>query len=583
MMHPPSRRSNAPAKTIGFLVDWIDGAYQNQILDGARDAARDHRIQLLCFAGGMLNSELRGGARRNSIYDLVGPETVDGLILMSGTIGNRIGDAALVAYAERFGALPRVSIAVELPGMASIVVDNRTGIDSAITHLIKTHDCRRIAFVRGPEQNLEAELRYDVYRSALLAHGLAFDPKLVTSGDFLIESGRQAVEELYGTRGLLPDAIVTANDQMAVGVLEALTARKVSVPNDVAVVGFDDIEEARFTSPPLTTVRQPLYEQGREAVRLLLGQVYGGPRGEHVTLHTELVVRRSCRCFAEQSRISLPALPKRASFEAALVERRQLVLADLARAARGGLGVLGSGWEARLISALTRDLQGATQTAFPLAVEEALLKLLGQRTDFNLFHDVLSALRRHLLACLEADPGRRALAEDLFQHARTLVGQISERAQAQQKLASIRRSGALAGAGGALLSSFQMRDLSTAIAQHLPDLGIRSCFLVLNAEHPGAAPDLAVAYTEGAPFGDFAGARARRNDLPRWLLDAGIANAFYVGPLFSEQQVLGYALLDLGSCEGAVYEALREFLNAAVRGIALHTRSRQTDAPPPPE
>ncbi|MES1172690.1 MAG: hypothetical protein ABUL62_00075 [Myxococcales bacterium] len=66
MMHPPSRRSNAPAKTIGFLVDWIDGAYQNQILDGARDAARDHRIQLLCFAGGMLNSELRGGARRTS-------------------------------------------------------------------------------------------------------------------------------------------------------------------------------------------------------------------------------------------------------------------------------------------------------------------------------------------------------------------------------------------------------------------------------------------------------------------------------------------------------------------------------------
>jgi hypothetical protein len=208
--------------------------------------------------------------------------------------------------------------------------------------------------------------------------------------------------------------------------------------------------------------------------------------------------------------------------------------------------------------------------------------LLEQRADFNLFHDMLSALRRHLLACLEADPERRARAEDLFQQARTLVGQVSERAQAQQKLATTRWSGALAHTGAALLSSQDLTQLEAAVAQHFPSLGVRSCFISLYAEHPSAPNQLALAYTAGTAFQSRDAAAARRVDLPRWLLDSGASGAFYVATLFSEERVLGYALLDLGAREGIVYEALREFLNAAIRSIALNARSRQTDAPPPP-
>jgi DNA-binding LacI/PurR family transcriptional regulator len=578
-MHQASRAFSSPSKTIGFLVDWLDGAYQSQILEGARDAARDRRVHLLCFAGGMLGNELRGGARRNATFDLACPENVDGVILMSGSIGNKIGAENLLAYSERFRDLPRVSIAVELPGMASIVVDNRTGIESAITHLIRSHACRQLAFVRGPAANPEAELRYEVYRSVLSAHDLLLDEGLVVTGNFLTESGKSAIFELFRERGKRPDAIVCANDQMAIGALEALAELRVRVPEDVAVVGFDDIEEARFTSPPLTTVRQPLYEQGREAVRLLLAEVYGGPRGERVTLHTEFVARRSCRCFAEDSRLALGSFPKRASFEAALIERRQLLLADLARAARGGFGLLGAGWESRLIAALTADLRGESSAAFSGCVEDALLKLLEHRADFNLFHDVLSALRRHLLGCLEADPERRARAEDIFQSARRLVGQVSERAQAQQKLVMSRWSGALAHAGAALLSSFEPKHLAAAVAEHFPALGIRSCFLALNAGRSDEPGTLAVSYAE-PPFTDLEGARRRRLDLPRWLLDGGAADSFYVATVFSDERVLGYVLLDLGTREGVVYEALREFLGAALRGAALNERARITLAPP---
>jgi DNA-binding LacI/PurR family transcriptional regulator len=569
-MHRASRGFSSPAKTIGFLVDWLDGAYQSQILEGARDAARQRGAHLLCFAGGSLGSEGRGGARRNAGFDWVRPENVDGIILLSGTIGNQLGPEGLLEYCERFHALPCVSVAVQLPGMASVVVDNRTGIESAIVHLIRTHDCRQIAFVRGPDANPEAELRYAVYRSVLAAHGLVFDESLVASGDFLTASGKAAALELFGSRGKRPDAIVTANDQMALGVLDALAELQLKVPEQVAVVGFDDIDEARFTSPPLTTVRQPLYEQGREAVRLVLAEIYGGTPGEQVTLHTEFVARRSCRCFAEEARLAVGSFPKRSSFEAALVERRQIVLADLARAARGAFSVLGPSWEAKLISALSSDLRGDSRDSFAHSVEESLHKVLEQRGDFNLFHDVLSTLRRHLLSCLEADVERRALAEDLFQNARTLIGQASERAQAQQRLVMSRWSGALAHTGAALLSCLDLEQIEHTVSEHLPELGIDSCFLALTGPGGAESGTLAVAFAR-PPFQDFDAARRRRLDLPRWLLDAGVSSALYVSTVFSDERVLGYVLLDLGARDGVVYEALRAFLSAALCAAELRS------------
>lgn len=569
-MHRASRGFSSSAKTIGFLVDWLDGAYQSQILEGARDAARQRGAHLLCFAGGLLGSDWRGGARRNASFDWVRPENVDGIILLSGTIGNQLGPDALLEYCDRFRALPRVSVAVQLPGMGSVVVDNRTGIESAIVHLIRSHDCRQIAFVRGPDANPEAELRYAVYRAVLEAHGLAFDETLVASGDFLTASGKAAVLELCGSRGKRPDAIVAANDQMALGVLDGLAELQLKVPEQVAVVGFDDIEEARFTSPPLTTVRQPLYEQGREAVRLVLAEIYGGTPGEQVTLHTEFVARRSCRCFVDESRLAVGSFPKRSSFEAALIERRQIVLADLARAARGAFSVLGPSWEAKLLSALSSDLRGDSRDSFAQSVEESLHKVLEQRGDFNLFHDVLSALRRHLLGCLEADAERRALAEDLFQNARTLIGQASERAQAQQRLVMSRWSSALAHTGAALLSCLDLGQIERTVSEHLPELGIGCCFLALTGPSDGSGA-LAVAFA-GPPFQDFDGARQRRLDLPRWLLDAGVSSALYVSTVFSDDRVLGYVLLDLGARDGVVYEALRAFLSAALGAAELRSR-----------
>ena len=282
--------------TIGLLVDLLEDRYQNTVLRGVADAALEQDVNLICFAGGGLRSPERFGKQRNRIFDLVSEERLDALLLMSGTLGNYIGSVELATYCARFEPLPVCSIAVALEGIPSVLADNATGMRQAIVHLISSHGCERIAFVRGPAENQDAEHRYRIYCDVLKEHGLPLVEELVVSGDFQRTAGVEAVSILFQSELEPPDAIVAADDYMAFGVIEALKAKGINVPGDVAVVGFDDVEDARFTEPPLTTVRQPLYEKGRFAAETLLALLRGERVADRLVMHTELIIRTSCGC-----------------------------------------------------------------------------------------------------------------------------------------------------------------------------------------------------------------------------------------------------------------------------------------------
>lgn len=169
---------------------------------------------------------------------------------------------------------------------------NWAGGLSATSHLIDLGH-RRIAFVAGRPELWCSRARLDGYRAGMETAGLDVDPELVVPGQFDYESGFRAGERLFDLAEP-PTAVFAASDQMALGVYEALRQRGLRVPDDVSVVGFDDLPQARWSSPPLTTVRQPLDDMGRLAVRtlrrLMDSEEIESPR---VELATELVVRDS--------------------------------------------------------------------------------------------------------------------------------------------------------------------------------------------------------------------------------------------------------------------------------------------------
>ena len=191
--------------------------------------------------------------------------------------------------------MPAVLIARDVADGAidTVVVDSFAGVRQATSHLLRLGH-RRIAYIGGPHSLSVARERLRGYRQALCDFNVRLDRSLIVAGDFRVDGGRAAVRRLLARR-LTFTAVVAANDLTAIGAMEALRAAGRRIPDDMAVVGFDDIPFAAFVDPPLTTVAQPTYRLGALAMERLLALMNGEAiTVRRIVLQPQLVVRRSC-------------------------------------------------------------------------------------------------------------------------------------------------------------------------------------------------------------------------------------------------------------------------------------------------
>ena len=222
--------------------------------------------------------------------DVLRSRRVDGLIVLTG----RLADSALRSLAR---TLPVVVTgrSLKASNLLSMDFDNREGARQATQHLIDLGH-RRIAFISGDPEHPDAVDRQQGYRSAIEAAGLRFDPALVAPGNFSEHSGLLAVERLLDSRTRF-SAIFAANDQMAFGASLGLYRRGLRVPDDVSMVGFDDVAGSLYMVPPLTTVHNPIQEIGELAARAMLSLLAGERPAVEVPA-PRLIVRESTRAAA---------------------------------------------------------------------------------------------------------------------------------------------------------------------------------------------------------------------------------------------------------------------------------------------
>jgi DNA-binding LacI/PurR family transcriptional regulator/signal transduction histidine kinase/ActR/RegA family two-component response regulator len=572
---------------LGVLADWLEGEYQSAVVGGVAEAARESGVNLVLFAGCMLRAPFRLGERHNVVYDLARSEGIDGLVLMAGTLSNHLGLDDLARYCERFRPRPMSSVAAELEGMSAILTDGEPVLREGIRHLVEDHGYRRIAFIGGPEGNFEARARLRTYREALTGHGLRPPDSFVATGDFQYESGVDAVRILLDERGAAFDAIVAANDQMALGAIDALRVRNIRVPRDIAIIGFDDITEARYSSPPLTTIRQPLRQQGRLAVEVLLKRLRGEPVDDVLVLPTELVVRRSCGCYPDGRRVSLPSNPRpprtRAGIELTVDDtlrlRRSQILEAMREAIRSLLDGIPEGWEESLLDAFIAELRGAP-AGFAERVNALLKETMRSGGTGNPWQPALSALNRELMPCLASDPIMSSRAEDLLQEARVLVGEAVEDTQAQHRLMIEHRTRVLSEATEILSAAFDLESLGKALRECLPRLGVPSAYLVLDEEISPTGARVVFAYDPGrdpAVLEQIRDATIEETSIPDGLLPVDRTYAMVVEPLFFKDDPLGYAIFEMGPIEAFTYEALRVRTSGALK-VALLIEELQVRA-----
>ena len=567
-----------PVQSVGVLVDWLKDQYQNTILSGITRAAREADVSLFCYAGGVIGAPRRVGIERNRVFEMVDPTNLSGLIVLAGTIGNYVGATALGEYCQRYRPLPLVSIAVPLPGSPCVGVDNSTGLRQGLRHLVADHGYRRVAFVRGPEQNAEAELRFRVYREVLAEFGIPYDPALVAPGDWEEQSGAAAVRLLLDKRKSGPRAIVFANDNMALGGCRALHERSLRVPDDVAVLAFDDIEEARFTSPPLTTVRQPLAEQGSRAFELLLRLRKGSSVAPLELLPTELVVRRSCGCPADPAPVLSGFVSNdRETDRSSWAAQRNAVALRLARIGQSFARHLPTDWWPRVLDAALPEPPGPPHTELVSIFQEAIDRTVESGGEVGPYREMAVTLLQSTV--LDDTSGVAAALQQaqVWQSIDRAIDRAAERIQALDRLRAERFARTLVESNEVLISSFEFDGVMRAMADQVPRLNIPRAFVSLFETDDGSPTDrarLILAFSEGGgptipaegvtfPYAKLA---------PEGLIPRDQRRDFVIASLSTGSLQLGFVVFEMGPSSGLVYEALRDQLSNALGGVDLVRR-----------
>lgn len=284
---------------VGLLVSHLDEDFDSSVCEGAIIGARQADVNLVIFPGRYIDGVYADKLRTeyeyqyNTVFDIPCYNKFDVLLVLIGTIGSHLDREHKAEFLKRYKGTPVITITAQIDGYPCITLDNRTGMEAAIQHLITVHGCKNIGFVSGPFTSDDANERLQVYRDVLKKNCMEYDENRVVYGNFS-KYVTARVEELLDRNPDL-DAIVFANDQMALAGYQVLEARGIRPGRDIFVTGFDDDPVAQELMPHLTTVKADPTELGYNAVIEAVNYVINGTL-ENTMVPSNLVLRNSCGC-----------------------------------------------------------------------------------------------------------------------------------------------------------------------------------------------------------------------------------------------------------------------------------------------
>lgn len=291
--HPKSaarKLASRKTETIGLLLPIISGDYFASMLRGIERGVLEGGYDLL------IHSTYLEANPQTPFKRVLGEHNTDGLIVFSDSLDDkelkRLHDQDFPVILLHRSSPPGI-------GIPSVTVENKNGARDITNHLISVHHRRRIVFLRGPDTHEDTHWREAGYRQALEINKIKFEPSLIGSGNFNDKDAQDAIEAML-IDGIEFDAVFAGDDEAASGVLRALRWVGIHVPDDVAVVGFDDSTLASHLVPQLTTVNAQVEKAGYAAANQLIRLIKTGDPNPITLLPTRLVIRRSCGCsYAE--------------------------------------------------------------------------------------------------------------------------------------------------------------------------------------------------------------------------------------------------------------------------------------------
>lgn len=284
-------------RTIGVFMSEAGAYFQNELCRAISAQAKQLGINIAFFTNFNdygNNTEYIIGER--SISELPPYESLDGIIIVPDSYADHLLLGRIKEQIRKRSNCPVISIRSKMSGAHSVIVNDNQSMERMVQHFIKKHGYTKIAFLSGPKDHPDAIMRLDAYRKVLEQEGIMYNPNYVFYGDFWRNRGKEAADFFFNDSKEKPEAIICANDYMALSLYRALVDKDIMVPEDVAISGFDDVREAADNLPPLTTVAVPIDKMAKTALSLILDKLAGNEIPEISYIDTELKLRNSCGC-----------------------------------------------------------------------------------------------------------------------------------------------------------------------------------------------------------------------------------------------------------------------------------------------
>jgi signal transduction histidine kinase/CheY-like chemotaxis protein len=501
----------------------------------------------------------------------IGPWNTDGLVAVGP-----LHSPARSRYVQELIAVghPVIFIASGEPG-PKIVADNRSGILEAMQHLVE-HGHQRIAFIAGSPADMEGDTgeRLRAYYDAVERHGLLADPRLVAWGRHLYDGGHVAMREILAS-GVPFSAVLASNDESALGAMRALQEIGRRIPEDAAIVGFDDRPESAVQEPALSSVRIPLRKMGYRATESLFHYITGQAETiESAKIATRLVARESCGCVQSATRSDpTDVVSPQAESPAGTTGREHLVRTMSAPVLAEAQGLRSDEIDAlcrRLIDAFSTSVEQDDPSAFRDALEAVLRQVAAAGDDAHIWQAALSSLGDGLdqLSQTWSQPDALDAACELVDRARVTISTSMQRQHRQVVVDQrwmLNRLGVLT---ARLLAALDESQVYEVLAQHLPAMGVRIAWIALfeaEGDDPVAWTTLRAIKASEQGRAPHAIRFPSREFPPADLLPADRPFSLALYPLTGPRGQLGFVAFDTAHLDlyGAITQQLATALDSA--------------------
>lgn len=450
--------------TVGVLMDSAESYFNQRVITDILAAAEEKDIQIIFFFGGFLEKGKTSGTISYA-YTLPESSIVDAIIIFPHSIAPYNPKTTSAILLEQYPDIPVYSLFCSISGQYSMSTEENGAIRDMVQHLIVDHGYRDIALVCGPDADESiSRQRENVIRSILREQAISLDDTLIFRGEFTEETGKQAVQSILTGKHTYPEVLICLNDQIALGAVSEFRNHGITVPADIAVVGFDDIDETSLLPFSFTTINYPVWPMIVQMLERILLDAKGIShyQADSVFMPAEFMHRESCGCasFPEQieEKTALHARnPRRASLS--LLRKEAL-------------------FRKNLEDIIEIALSSSDPAPFAAFINQAAIAI--SRTG-DLAHGFLDTFSTQWTLSLLKHPDfdSQVFINSLFVDAFRHLLQSHRTAFAR---ANTRRAGALSfyrAASDILSQKSGIQDTIRGIGHHLPELGIEEAHLVL--------------------------------------------------------------------------------------------------------